>query len=189
MISKFLVRFGLGIHPLHHTYASSAYVCLCMYADTQDSVYVLFIISGNTKNIREAYFQSCWLETTFGFSTTWQMHFSVTSNLLCNLKLQYNESLEGWFRPACHNRLRMTGEGQPISSLKYSPNCIRAINEKHICMQAPTMAACITTPENGFSVVLMALVDVEYKLRVIQIGGYSRSSDGGVFAKPSWKED
>lgn len=36
--------------------------------------------------------------------------------------------------------------------------------------------------KTSFSVVLMALVDGEYRFRVVQIGAYSRSSGGGIFA-------
>lgn len=62
------------------------------------------------------------------------------------------------------------------------PNCIGAIDGKHVTIKCPPKSGsnyyCYL---NKFSLVLMAIVGPEYKFICVDIGGYGKNSDGGIF--------
>ncbi len=63
------------------------------------------------------------------------------------------------------------------------PNCIGAIDGKQILLFAPPHSGSLYfNYKKTFSVELLAVVDAEYRFRLVHIGEYGRSSDGGVFA-------
>jgi hypothetical protein len=63
------------------------------------------------------------------------------------------------------------------------PNCIGAIDGKHVKIQAPTNSGSrFFQLQTQYFCVMLALVDVCYKFTVVYIGSYARSSDGGIFA-------
>ena len=62
------------------------------------------------------------------------------------------------------------------------PNCLGALDGKHIMMQAPPNSNSLFYNYKGyFSIVLMALVDADYRFIFIDVGNYGSNGDSGIF--------
>ena len=65
------------------------------------------------------------------------------------------------------------------------PNCQGALDGKHIVMKLPIRSGGeYFNYRHTFSIVLMALVDADYKFRYTNVGCNGRVSDGGIFEEP-----
>ena len=61
-------------------------------------------------------------------------------------------------------------------------NCIGVLNGKHIMMRCPPNSNSLFCNYKGFfSIVLMALVDADYRFIYIDVGNYGSNGDNGIF--------
>ncbi|XP_029912989.1 uncharacterized protein LOC115363054 [Myripristis murdjan] len=67
------------------------------------------------------------------------------------------------------------------------PLCCGALDGKHVVPKAPANSGSQFYNYKGtFSLVLLAVVDAQYCFRVIDVGGYGKTSDGGILANSAF---
>ncbi|XP_061584677.1 uncharacterized protein zgc:194221 [Cololabis saira] len=67
------------------------------------------------------------------------------------------------------------------------PNCLGSVDGKHVVIQSPKNSGSLYHNDQGtFSIVLLAVVDAKYCFRIIDVGGYGRTSEGGTLANSTF---
>jgi len=116
--------------------------------------------------------------------TTQNLPYTCTVGLIVRIVC---EVIWGWLGP-----LIMPEPSQDIwkssagkfRDLWHFPNCLAAIDGKHVSIQCSIKGGSLYFKYNWFhSTVLLALVDAQYKFLTIDVGSYGKNSDGNIFSK------
>lgn len=78
----------------------------------------------------------------------------------------------------------MKGKAEEFGQKWHFPNCVGAIYGKHVRVFCPKRSGSLYyNYKNFFSIVLLAVVDANYKFIFTDVGSYSKDGDSGIFDK------
>lgn len=67
------------------------------------------------------------------------------------------------------------------------PNCVGAIDGKHVRIKCPSNSgSAFFNYKDYFSVLMLAVVDADYKFVAIDVGSYGRECDAGIYLKSNF---
>jgi len=119
--------------------------------------------------------------------------FRVASNTICKIIPEACEAIIDVYGEEVINCPTSPDEWREVAEAFASrwnfPNCIGAIDGKHVAIKCPANGGSLYYNYKGFhSIVLLALVDADYKFLFVDVGANGAGSDGGVFAETSLRE-
>ncbi|KAH7662557.1 hypothetical protein AAVH_43481 [Aphelenchoides avenae] len=99
------------------------------------------------------------------------------------------EAIRDMLAPMCLRTPKPQAEWKAVADEFFAkwqmPNCLGAVDGKHIMMRAPANSGSLYFNYKGrFSTVLMVVADAGYRILYASVGSYGHESDGGIFADP-----
>jgi len=78
----------------------------------------------------------------------------------------------------------LKGKAEEFGQKWHFPNCVGAIDGKHVRVFCPKRSGSLYyNYKNFFSIVLLAVVDANYKFIFTDVGSYGKEGDSGIFDK------
>ena len=119
--------------------------------------------------------------------------FRVANNTICNFLPKVCEAIIAEYAEEVITCPVKAEDWQKIADDFASrwnlPNCIGAIDGKHVSIKCPPRGGSVFyNYKHFYSIVLMALVDADYKFMTVDVGAPGAGSDGGVFANMELRE-
>lgn len=118
-------------------------------------------------------------------------NFRVARSTVCEILKETSsviwQSLSGEFVKSPSTPADWTAISDQFGRIWNFPNCIGAIDGKHVVMQAPACAGSTYYNYKGtHSIVLLAVCDAHYRFTIVDVGDAGRHSDGGVLSHSSF---
>jgi len=120
--------------------------------------------------------------------TAWSFYVSksVVSNIIretCGII--WNELSSIYLKPP--TTIEWEEKGREFYERWNLPNCIGAMDGKHISVQAPKKSGSkYFNYKRTFSIVLMAICDANYSFTLVNVGAFGSQSDGAVFKESAF---
>ncbi|KAL4089516.1 hypothetical protein QTP88_024537 [Uroleucon formosanum] len=131
------------------------------------AVYLRFLATGDS-------YQTISFSFRLGHSNVQSIVLEVCEAIISNMKEETMPT------PKKEDWERISNEFWEIWNF---PNCIGALDGKHVVIEAPPNSGSLYfNYKKTFSIVLLALVDAQYKFIAVDIGTYGKNSDGGILS-------
>ncbi|KAK4879129.1 hypothetical protein RN001_007275 [Aquatica leii] len=121
---------------------------------------------------------------TIAFS--YHLGHSTVQNIVIEVCTAINEILMAEFIPT-PSREKWFQIANDMWTIWNFPNCLGALDGKHVVINAPSNSGSLYfNYKETFSIVLLALVDANYKFIAVDIGSYGKNSDGGILTNSAF---
>ena len=124
----------------------------------------------------------------FGLQASLSFEYRMGKSTVCCIVKEVCEAIWSALRseyvkmPA--NEVEWLRVSEDFEKIWNFPNCVGAIDGKHIVIQAPSNAGSTFFNYKGtHSMVLLAVCDAHYRFFIVDVGDAGRHSDGGVLSK------
>lgn len=108
---------------------------------------------------------------------------SYISKIVKNTLQVLNEKLTPLFLPPI-NCNELKAKSEEFGQKWHFPNCVGAIDGKYVRIFCPKRTGTLYfNYKNFFSIVLLAVVDANYKFIFTEVGSYGKEGDSGIFDK------
>lgn len=116
---------------------------------------------------------------TIAFS--YRLGHSTVQNIVLEVCNAINNNLLSEFIPT-PNQCDWKKIAKDFWTMWNFPNCLGALDGKHVVIESPAKSGSLYfNYKKTFSIVLLALVDANYRFISVDVGSYGKNSDSGIF--------